>query len=42
MTKVIKGVGGFSHKEWRAFSNDRKTCDASHVRANEASSPDLT
>ena len=29
--KVIKGVGGFSHKEWRAFSNDRKTCDATHV-----------
>jgi len=31
LTKVIKGVGGFAHKEWRAFSNDRKTCDASHV-----------
>ena len=31
LTKVIKGVGGFVHKEWRAFSNDRKTCDASHV-----------
>jgi len=31
LTKVIKGVGGFTHKDWRAFSNDRKTCDATHV-----------
>jgi hypothetical protein len=29
--QVIKGVGGFTHKDWRAFSNDRKTCDATHV-----------
>jgi DNA damage-binding protein 1 len=27
LTKVIKGVGGFSHAAWRAFSNDRKTVE---------------
>ena len=31
LSKVIKGVGGFSHSKWRAFSNDRKTVDATHV-----------
>ena len=31
LARVIKGVGSFSHKEWRAFSNDRKTCDASQI-----------
>ena len=31
LTKVIKGVGGFTHKDWRAFSNDRKTVDSSNV-----------
>ena len=29
LTKVIQGVGGFSHAAWRAFSNDRKTVDCS-------------
>lgn len=24
MTKVIKGVGGFSHEEWRSFTNGRR------------------
>lgn len=28
LAKVIKGVGGFTHAAWRAFSNDRKTVDA--------------
>ncbi len=28
ITAVIKGIGGFKHKEWRAFSNERKTVDA--------------
>eukprot|EP01126_Amoeba_proteus_P030509 TRINITY_DN3014_c0_g1_i2.p1 TRINITY_DN3014_c0_g1~~TRINITY_DN3014_c0_g1_i2.p1 ORF type:complete len:118 (-),score=28.70 TRINITY_DN3014_c0_g1_i2:112-465(-) len=26
LNKVIKGVGGFLHSEWRCFSNERKTC----------------
>ena len=25
MTKVIKGVGGLSHRDFRQFSNERKT-----------------
>mmetsp|Transcript_40860 Transcript_40860/g.102896 ORF Transcript_40860/g.102896 Transcript_40860/m.102896 type:complete len:118 (-) Transcript_40860:209-562(-) len=25
MREVIKGVGGFSHAEWRAFTNERRT-----------------
>jgi len=25
MAKVIQGVGGLSHTEWRSFHNDRKT-----------------
>jgi len=28
LTKVIKGVGGFSHGDWRSFSTDRKTVEA--------------
>lgn len=28
LTKVIKGVGGFSHSEWRSFSNERKTVES--------------
>jgi len=26
LNKVIKGVGGFSHDEWRAFFNERTPC----------------
>jgi DNA damage-binding protein 1 len=26
--QVIKGVGGFSHEQWRSFNNERKTTDA--------------
>jgi len=25
---VIKGIGGFDHREWRAFSDDRKTSES--------------
>eukprot|EP00850_Spirogloea_muscicola_P009452 SM000053S17409 [mRNA] locus=s53:248703:257116:+ [translate_table: standard] len=28
LTKVVKGVGGLSHEQWRSFSNERKTSDA--------------
>jgi len=28
ISKVIKGVGGFSHEQWRSFSNERKTVTA--------------
>ncbi|XP_024396613.1 DNA damage-binding protein 1a [Physcomitrium patens] len=28
LVKVIKGVGGLSHEQWRSFSNERKTVDA--------------
>jgi len=28
LTKVIKGVGGLSHGDWRAFSTDRKTVES--------------
>ncbi|GBG61192.1 hypothetical protein CBR_g19725 [Chara braunii] len=28
LTKVIKGVGGFSHDQWRSFCNERRTTDA--------------
>eukprot|EP01018_Ginkgo_biloba_P003844 Gb_36569 [translate_table: standard] len=28
LNKVIKGVGGLSHDQWRSFSNERKTSDA--------------
>jgi len=28
LTNIIKGVGGFSHVEWRSFSNERKTVEA--------------
>lgn len=27
MAKVVQGVGGLSHAEWRSFHNDRKTQD---------------
>jgi len=27
LARVIKGVGGLSHSEWRAFVNDRKSVD---------------
>ena len=30
MTKVVKGVGGFSHDEWRSFTNGRRTSPASN------------
>ena len=29
--RVVKGVGGFKHSDWRAFTNDRKTVDAANV-----------
>jgi|EP01043_Picozoa_sp_COSAG02_P009326 DNA damage-binding protein 1 len=25
MTKIVQGVGGLSHTEWRSFHNERKT-----------------
>jgi DNA damage-binding protein 1 len=28
LTKVIKGVGGLTHNDWRSFSNERKTSEA--------------
>ncbi|KAL5731679.1 DNA damage-binding protein 1a [Ranunculus cassubicifolius] len=28
LVKVIKGVGGLSHDQWRSFSNEKKTSDA--------------
>lgn len=28
LVKVIKGVGGLSHEQWRSFSNERKTVDS--------------
>ncbi|KAK4488128.1 hypothetical protein RD792_003870 [Penstemon davidsonii] len=28
MRKVIKGVGGLSHEQWRSFYNEKKTVDA--------------
>lgn len=28
LVKVIKGVGGLSHEQWRSFSNERKTVEA--------------
>lgn len=30
MTKVVKGVGGFSHDEWRSFTNGRRTSPSSN------------
>lgn len=29
MTKVVRGVGGFSHEEWRSFTNGRRTSPSS-------------
>ena len=29
LRKVVNGVGGFDHAQWRAFSNERTTNDAS-------------
>ncbi|KAM2703176.1 hypothetical protein EV2_004801 [Malus domestica] len=28
LRKVIKGVGGLNHEQWRSFSNEKKTVDA--------------
>ncbi|KAI5604930.1 hypothetical protein BDE02_01G318600 [Populus trichocarpa] len=28
LRKVIKGVGGLSHEQWRSFNNEKKTVDA--------------
>lgn len=28
LRKVIKGVGGLSHEQWRSFYNEKKTADA--------------
>ncbi|RXH98908.1 hypothetical protein DVH24_011233 [Malus domestica] len=28
LRRVIKGVGGLSHEQWRSFSNEKKTVDA--------------
>jgi DNA damage-binding protein 1 len=28
LRKVVNGVGGFDHAQWRAFSNERTTNDA--------------
>lgn len=30
MTKVVKGVGGFSHEEWRSFVNGRRSSPSSN------------
>lgn len=30
MTKVVKGIGGFSHDEWRSFTNGRRSSPASN------------
>lgn len=30
MTKVVKGVGGFSHQEWRSFQNGRRSSPSSN------------
>ena len=27
LRKVVKGVGGLDHTEWRAFSNERRTAE---------------
>lgn len=29
LARVVKGVGGLSHSEWRAFFNERRTSEAS-------------
>jgi len=31
LTKVIRGVGGFSHAAWRSFCNERKMAEASNI-----------
>ena len=31
LRKVIKGVGGLSHEEWRSFFNYKKTLDARNI-----------
>ncbi|KAE9601249.1 putative DNA damage-binding protein [Lupinus albus] len=28
LRKVIKGVGGLNHEQWRSFKNEKKTVDA--------------
>lgn len=30
ITKVVKGVGGFTHEEWRSFTNGRRTSPSSN------------
>lgn len=30
ITKVVRGVGGFSHDEWRSFTNVRRTSPSSN------------
>ncbi|CAM9125233.1 unnamed protein product [Choristocarpus tenellus] len=30
MTRVVRGVGGFRHEEWRSFTNARRTAEASN------------
>jgi DNA damage-binding protein 1 len=32
MTKVIHGVGGFSHAQWRCFCNERKQQASTEAR----------
>lgn len=31
LVKVIKGVGGLSHEQWRSFNNEKKTVDARNI-----------
>ncbi|KAL1918136.1 uncharacterized protein VTP21DRAFT_3402 [Calcarisporiella thermophila] len=31
LTKVIQGIGGFDHKEWRSFRNERRTTEAFNI-----------
>ena len=28
LAKVIRGIGGFDHAQWRSFSNERKTVES--------------
>ena len=28
LRKVIKGVGGLSHEQWRSFNNEKRTAEA--------------
>ncbi|GLE04253.1 hypothetical protein PINS_up013164 [Pythium insidiosum] len=31
LNKVVKGVGGFSHKEWRTYETRRLVCESRHI-----------